>query len=154
MLRCKLIDFLFLVFPIKVWRSFLIQRHIQKCPACHKKLANQEEIKSLSIQEVDVEDPEGFWSALKAKISEEERKEQRLFWPRLRWVAGAASLIVVIVAGIWLYLTFFQNKGPSEEGLIERFQINYIRVENKPAKAFLFQPYGSDMIIVWAEKNS
>jgi len=154
MLRCKLIDFLFFVFPLKVWRSFLIQHHIQKCPACHKKLASLEKIKSLLIRESDVEDPEGFWSGVKARIMEEERKEQRFFWPRLRWIVGAASLVVVIVAGIWLSLAFFQSKGPSEEILIERFQIKYIRVENRPAKAFLFQPHGSDMIIVWAEKNS
>lgn len=154
MLRCKLIDFLFFVFPLKVWRSFLIEHHIQKCPACCRKLAGLEKIRSLLIRESDVEDPEGLWPAVKARIMEKERKEQRIFWPRLRWIAGVSSLAVVIVAGIWLYLAFFQSRGPSEEILIERFQINYIRVENRPAKAFLFQPHGSDMIIVWAEKNS
>ena len=43
------------------------------------------------------------------------------------------------------------------EGINEgklHFRINYIRIENKPAQAYIFQPQDSHMIIVWAQKNS
>jgi hypothetical protein len=36
--------------------------------------------------------------------------------------------------------------------LAERFQINYIKIDNKPARAFLFQLQESNMIFIWAEK--
>jgi hypothetical protein len=34
-----------------------------------------------------------------------------------------------------------------------RFEINYINVDGAPAQAYIYQPQGSDMIIVWAGKN-
>ena len=39
------------------------------------------------------------------------------------------------------------------EDLVESFQINYIRVENKPAHAYIYWPQGTEMVIVWAEKT-
>lgn len=154
MLRCKIFDFFFFVFPLKSWQDFLIRRHFQKCPVCQEKLTSMEEAKSFLIQESEVESLEVSWPAIRGKLSEEKRKDKHVFWPRLKWIAGAATLCAAIVIGIWLYLVYTPDKGPSEEDLGERFQINYIKIGDKPARAFLFYPHDSNMIIVWAEKNT
>jgi len=154
MFRCKIVDFFFFVLPLKIWRDFLIRHHIQKCPVCQSKMASPEDVKSLLIQGSVGGNLDGLWPAVKAKLSGERKKEKRFSWPRLRWIAGAACLLAAVIAGIWLYSLFIHEKSPSKEDLVERFQINYIRIENKPARAFLFQPHDSNMIIIWAERNS
>ena len=153
MFRCKMINFLFKIFPLKIWQDFLIRRHIQKCTVCQSEMANVEETKPFLIQESDVEGLEGLWPSVKARLSDGKRKERLSFWPRLRWAVGVAGVLVAFVVGIWLYSIFTSEKGPSEENLVEKFQINYINVENKPARAYIFWPYDSKMIIIWAEKN-
>lgn len=154
MFRCRIIGFFFNVFPLKVWQSFLIRQHIQKCLNCQRELASIEEVRSLLIQKSEGESFEGEWLTIRAKLSEEKRKEKGLFRPRLRWIAGVAGLFAVVVIGIWIYFSYIPDKSPQEKDLAERFRINYIRVENKPAKTFLFCPHDSKMIIIWAEKNS
>ncbi len=153
MFRCKAINFLFIILPLKCWRDFLIRRHIQECPECQKKLAGVEEVKPFLIQEEEVGGLEGLWPEIKTKLSQEKRKKLRPLRPRLRWAFRAVGLFVAIAAGIWLYRIFTLDKSPLKESLVERFQINYIRIEDKPARAFLFQPHDSEMIFVWAEKN-
>lgn len=154
MFRCKIIHFFFNVFPLKVWQSFLIRHHIQDCPDCQRELPSMEEVRSLFIREDEAEDIEVLWPALKAKFSDKREKKQIFLWPRLRWITGVAGLFAAIIVGVGIYLFFFSSEGPSDESPVEHFRINYIRVENKPAKAFLFRPYDSKMIIIWAEKNS
>jgi len=153
MFRCKMINFLFKIFPLKIWQDFLIRHHIQKCTVCQREMANVEEIKPFLTQESDVEGLEGLWPSIKARLGEEKRKERLSFWTRLRWATGVAGVLVAFVVGIWLYSIFSSEKGPSEENLVETFQINYINVGNKPARAYIFWPHDSKMIIIWAEKN-
>lgn len=153
MFRCKVINFFFIIFPLKIWQDFLLRHHIQKCVVCQNKMTSLDETKPLLIQESEIENLEDLWPAVKAGLSEGKRKERLFFRPRLGWAAGAVGFLVALVAGIWLFSIFTTDRGPSKEILIERFQINYIRVENKPAKAYLYSLHESKMIIVWAEKN-
>jgi hypothetical protein len=154
MFRCKITHFFFNIFPLKAWQSFLIRYHIQRCPDCQKELASTEDVRSLFIREDEAGSIEEVWPALKAKFSGKREKKQIFLWPRLRWIAAVAGLFAVVAIGVWLYFSNPPDKSPEEKNLAERFRINYIRVENKPAKAFLFRPHDSKMIIIWAEKNS
>lgn len=154
MFRCKITHFFFNIFPLKVLQSFLIRHHIRKCPDCQKELASMEDVRSLFIREDEAESIEEVWPVLKAKFSDKKEKKQIFLWPRLRWIAGVAGLLAVVAIGVWLYFSYPPDKNPQEKDLAERFRINYIRIENKPATAFLFRPYDSKMIIIWAEKNS
>ncbi len=154
MFRCKITHFFFNIFPLKAWQSFLIRHHIQGCPDCQKELASTEDVRSLFIREDEAGSIEEVWPAIKAKFSDKRGKKQIFLWPRLRWIAGAAGLFAVVAIGVWLYFSNPADKSPQEKDLAERFRINYIRVENKPANAFLFRPHDSKMIIIWAEKNS
>lgn len=157
MFRCKMIDFAIKAFPLKVWQDFLIRHHIQKCPACQTRLASVEEAKPFLIQEDEVGSTGSLWPAIKARLSEKRGEKRIVHLPRPRmqraWIVGIASLITAVVLGVWLYTILTPVKVPGDEDLVERFQINYIRVENKPAHAYVYWPQGIEMVIVWAEKT-
>lgn len=152
MSRCKIFNFLFILLPFKYWQDFLIRHHIQECPLCQEKMVNAEEVKSLLIQEDEGKNLEGLWPALKMQLRMQEKKEKSIPQRRVRWAYFVSALFAVVAVGILLYFTFILEKGPPEESEFERFQINYIKVENRPARAFLFRPRDSKMTIVWAEK--
>lgn len=157
MFRCKVIDFLIKTFPLKVWQDFLIRHHIQKCPACQTQLASVEEAKPFLRQEDEVGSTDRLGFAIKARLREKRGEKRIVHLPRPRmrwaWTAGIAALITVAVLGVWLYTVLTPAKVPGDEDLVERFQINYIRVENKPARAYVYWPQGTEMVIVWAEKT-
>ena len=151
MFRCRMVNFFFSIIPLKIGQDFLLQKHIQNCPSCQENLASLEETKSLLIQEGEVGDLEGLWPKVKVQLTKEERKEKFYRLPRWGWAVGAAGLLLAVILGAWLFWPVHLGK-PSEE-LDRPFQIKYIRVHDKPARAYLFQPQDSNMIIIWAEEN-
>jgi len=60
---------------------------------------------------------------------------------------------VVVMVAVLIYKTFTPSRIQQKE-LTKTFQINYLKIENEPAQAFIFQPKDSDLIIIWAEKIS
>jgi len=52
----------------------------------------------------------------------------------------------------WFY-TILCNRCKDKLRKRRRFQIYNLRIEGEPARAYLFKPQGTDMIIVWAQKN-
>jgi len=153
MFRCKAIKLFFFIIPSGRWRDLLIRRHIQKCPFCQIGLANVEEVKLFQVQEDEVGELEGLWPAVRARLSEVQREERRFKKRGLRWAFAAACLLLIAALGIWIYRGITFRKSPLENNWVERFKINYIRIEEKPASVFIFQPKDSDMVIVWAEKS-
>ncbi len=152
MFRCRMVNFLFSIFPLKIWQDFLLQKHIQNCPACQESLASLEEAKSLLVQEGEVGDLEGLWPKVKDQLPKEKRKERLFSQPRWGWAVGAACLLIVVLLSIWFYQLVPPGKTP-EEDITSPFQIKYIRIYDEPARTYLFQPQDSNMIIVWAEKD-
>ena len=153
MLKCRLIDLLFTLFPIKRWQGFLIRRHIQKCPACLGKLVEAEDVKPLLIREGEIENLKDLWPGLKARLSER-KKEARIPPRRWRWVYASAFLAVVLTGLVWLSIIFFPGRSPSEDPLKGQFQISFIEIENEPAQAYVFRPQDSNTYFVWVEKKS
>ncbi len=154
MIRCKLIDFLFTVLPLKRWQGFLIRRHIQKCPDCLSRLADVEDVKPLFIQENELEDLEGMWPAVKARIDEAREEVGVTLWQRWKWGIAAAALFAAVTVLIWLFSPFSPGRGPLEEPLAGQFQIDYIEIENEPAQAYIYHPQDSNTYFVWVEKKS
>jgi hypothetical protein len=151
MFKCKIINFLFFSIPLKRWQDFLIGRHLQRCPLCQNKLASAEEARAVFIQEREGERIASLWPALSIKLGKEERAKESFRRRRLAWLMGAAGLIAVVAASLWLSIG--PGKVISKEGSSERFQIHYLRVGSMPARTYLFKPYGSKMIFIWAEKE-
>jgi hypothetical protein len=157
MLRCKTVEFLFAALPIGAWRDILIRKHIDACPECRKKLLSREEARSLFVGPIDP----GEWSGLRLRLyslttNPAARPEPAgngnpaRLW---RWASCAAMLLVLAAAGFWLLreagrdVPFADRIGPPD-----RFELDYIRVDGRPAAAYIYQPQGADIIIVWAEK--
>ena len=153
MFWCKVNYFLLAIFPFRSWQSFLIRTHIQNCEGCRKQLASREEVKDLIILESEVEGFRDLWPAIKSGIAEKAPEKKAKYPVNRRWAFAAASLAVVILAGIVFLLTLSQNGALLDQEGQVRFQINSIRVGDEPATPFVYQPKDSDMILVWAEKN-
>jgi hypothetical protein len=153
MLRCKIIQFLSTVIPLKVWQDFLLHSHVDRCETCRSKLATREEVKSVLYQESDVEDFREIWPAVEAGINIKKAEKKGFFPIGLKWALPAALLALLIVAGIVFTPILQRNGGSGEQNQGAKFQINSIRVGNEPATPFLYQPQDSDMIIIWAEKS-
>jgi hypothetical protein len=154
MFRCKFIDFLFTVLPIKRWQGFLIRRHIRKCPVCLSRLADVKEVRPLLIQESELEDLEAMWSAIKARIDEEREEVRAPLWHRWKWVYAAAALFAAVAVWLWLFSPFSPGRDSSEGPLAGQFQIDYIEIGNEPAQAYIFHPQDSNTYFVWVEKKS
>lgn len=153
MFLCQIIKFFFNIFPLKTWQAYLIRSHIEKCTKCQSELANAEEVKPLLFRGSEVGEETGLWTTVKAQLREEKRKERLFLRPRWQWGFATAVLFAVIMVSVWLNVIPMLSIGPSEELGSGSFQIHYLRVDGEPAQAFLYQPQGSDMIFVWAEKN-
>jgi hypothetical protein len=153
MLKCRWIDFLFSVLPIKRWQDFLVRRHIQNCPECQDKLATVEEARELFVPESEIENLQGVWPAIQSR-QDERRGQKPQAQRRWRWAFAAAFLFIVLAGAVWLYLAVGPGKGSPEPPFAEQFQINSIEIDNQPAQAFVYHPRDSKTYFVWVEKKT
>jgi hypothetical protein len=133
MLRCKIVNLLLSLFPFSFWQDFLIRSHVQKCDGCMSRVASRDEVKAL--------------------IFTKEKEKKAGFSVNRRLAFAAAGIVAVCLAGFLFFNLLFRNGIPSEREGEARFQINSIRVGDKPATPFVYQPKDSDMILVWADKS-
>jgi len=158
MSRCKTVKFFYDLVPLKPWRGLLIRRHIEKCPRCLAGLASREEAGSLLVQEgANIAD--FLWTEVeKALLAESggEHVKDRTIRPvvmRPRGWAVAAILLLIFIAGFLLFKDFRSDDVSSAAAVPARFELEYVRVGGQPANTVVYQPQGSDMIIVWAGKS-
>jgi hypothetical protein len=153
---CRTIVFFYKVLPLKLWRGFLIRCHIEKCAACETRLVHKEEIRTRLLKEEEVGDSGRLWSGVRAELkiaAEKESPPQSSTRARWRWVLGAAGLMIAVLTGIWLY------RGHKSDGILpgkemgRKFQIQYMRIGEEPARPFVYQPQDSKIIIIWAERT-
>lgn len=158
MFRCKMVNFFFGLLPLKIWRGFLVRRHIESCPSCQARLTSREEVRSLLVEKDGLTSAQQLWHGIEAGLETrpetKEREARLLGWKRWRWAAVAAGLFIVGLTSFWLFKGYQQEITMSGGEASERFRINYLRVDNKPAQAYLYQPRESNMIIIWVEKSS
>lgn len=166
MALCKIINFFYACAPLKILRDMLIRRHGERCSLCQDRLASQEEAVSLLVQEAAVSPARPAWPEIKLRLAGEvlrreadtgriavkEKDELGLGTGLWRWVIGAAAFLLVGLASFWLWRGFTPGSGLPPQDQAKRFRINYLRVENKPGQAYLYQPGESDLIIIWVQK--
>jgi hypothetical protein len=157
MFRCQITNFFYTVWPQKVWRDYLIRRHIERCPSCQAKLASRGEAESLLMNENRISPQPSLWPRVKPGLVRIEggleRKTQFSGRRRWRWAAVAAGFLIVGLSSFWVLRDYKPDKiVPDREA--ETFRINYLKVENKPAQAYLYQPLESNLIIVWVQKST
>ncbi len=155
MVSCKIVNALYDAIPSRAFRDFLIRTHLDKCAGCQARLVSRHEAEALFVKPEDVGALRGLWRMIDRRANLDMAAPQRR--PAgLRWelAAGAAMFIVLAAASLWL-LRGVQTVAVRADYArpADRFEINYINVGGAPAQAFIYQPAGSDMIIVWAGKN-
>lgn len=159
MSRCKTVNFFYALIPLSRWRDFLIRRHIEGCARCQDGLASRAESRSLLVQEGAVNIGRTLWSAVEPGLAEVATSAARrthrrapLVSHRRQW-AVAVALLLVLVVGYWILKDFQPEAVSAAAAAPERFELAYVRVDGRPADVMIYQPQGSDMIIIWAGKN-
>lgn len=95
-----------------------------------------------------------------AEIGSRFSRVPRFRFPRAgwRWASALAGLFLAFFATLWFVRYFEHVNGrvgsPTPTGENEQVQIHYVRIGGEPAPTFIFQPYDSNIVIVWAGKNS
>jgi len=162
----KLMDLLYRLAPFPSWKAGLLRGHIEKCPECGRRLASREEARRVLVQVSDVGDLDRLWPAISDRIrgirpslepnagmAREATARPRTVW---RFAAAAAGLALAVVMTLAL-LRFFRSPsisgGGIAQGETDQVQIHYVRIDNEPARTFIFKPHDSDVVIVWAGKN-
>ena len=151
MWRCRIVDLLIRILPVSAWKDRLIQWHVPGCAACSEKLAAREEAMAVLVQERELVSVKDFWPVVNHRLRSGVEREASPSRPAWQWVSVAAGLTVVILTSLWL------NRAPFEEAsadLTQKLQIDYIRIGDEPARAYVFQPQGVNMTLVWIEKDS
>jgi hypothetical protein len=122
-------------------------------------LASREAVESLLVQEREANIGRPLWteveSALVADSAGKRMKDRAVQLPVMRrwgW-AVATAFLVVLITGFLLLNDFRPEEASSTAAVPVRFELEYIRVGGQPASAVIYQPQGSDMIIVWAAKS-
>ncbi len=152
MIRCKLINFLFRVIPFRAFQGVLIKNHFEKCQDCRNSLVKAEDVLLFLVKEEKVHEMVNLWPGIREKLFEgSEGKIRKPFFSKWRWALSAAGLTVFIFTG-FLYLNRPDSLAmASQQDQDQSFEINYIKVEEKPAEAYVYEPQDSEMITVWAE---
>jgi hypothetical protein len=140
--------------PLKKWQDYLIRSHMEGCPDCQETLIRREDVQGMTIQENQCVATETVWDGFAEKVKQTRTEKPQVFRPRWSWAYGLAVALVSASVALWFVLSPQFRKSQVEESLNGRFRINYIQIENKPARTYVYQPQDSHMILVWAQKNT
>jgi hypothetical protein len=148
--NCQRIELLFKLIPIKSWQYSLLQRHLLRCDKCLKNLVGIEEAKSATISKEKIRAARDFWPEFRRGVKEAKPRRQRQARPAYRrWAFGTVALLAVISAGVFI-LTLPQKKENLDQSI--KLRVNYARIYEQPAQAFVFQTQDPDSTFVWVEK--
>ncbi|MGB7295852.1 MAG: hypothetical protein WBC70_09720 [Candidatus Aminicenantales bacterium] len=157
MSRCKTVSFFYNLIPLSRWRAFLIRRHIEGCAHCQAGLPSRAESRSLFVQERAVGGEGVLWTKIGPRLAPDAagKKETARTAPIFRrwgW-AVAAAFLAVLITGVLLIKDFRPEGTVAATAVPARFELEYVRIGGQPADTVVYQPHGSDMIIVWAGKG-
>lgn len=156
---CKMVELFYALIPWKPWQGLLIRLHIEKCSSCQAGLASRKAVGPLLVQERGVDIVRPLWTGVEAALREDSDRERArgraVHLPAMRpwgW-AVALAFLFVLIAGFLLMKEFRPEGAASAAAVPARFELEYVRVGGQLANTVVFQPQGSDMIIVWAGKS-
>jgi hypothetical protein len=153
---CRAVEFLYEMLPLRLLRDWFIRTHMERCPHCQARLLSREEAKGLLVAPDGLGDTEALWRQISSEsgrlaVQVETAPAGGVKW---RWAPVAASVAILIVAGFWLLR---EVESPDlnlrAAGPADRFEIEYIHVGGAPARTFVYQPQGTDTVLVWAQRT-
>ena len=159
MASCKTAEFLYWALPLRPVRSWLIKVHVEACPRCQERLVSRVEAGALFVDAGSEALPEGLGRKVEELVFAPGRGARRTV-PSVRrdlgwnWIASASVVAVTVAAALWLLTAIGPPPGPA--GPVPgtaRFEVGYVKIGGEPARSVVYRPAGSDMVIVWAEKQ-
>jgi hypothetical protein len=118
-----------------------------------RRLANKEEILPLLLEENESEFLKNLWPRVHAGISDGGQEERYYPHSKWKWALVAAGMMIILLSGIWFFNFFDMNKASVDREFIDPFRINYVSIDNKPARAYVFKGPDSNMTFVWVEEK-
>jgi len=154
---CNILEVLFKVVPVRPWQSFLIRRHMERCPACRVRLAGREEARRVLFSEDDMRGLGSFWPLVKTRLASPVSPPAPDAWvrgQRARLAAAAATLVLAFVLGVLFFRGFTVEKAAPLRPAEEKFEVDYVKVGGQPADSFIVKSREPRMNLVWAGKRA
>ncbi len=152
MIGCRWSELLFRVLPVKAWRGRLLARHVDGCPACRQELASLEEAGRFAIRPESAGPGGSFWPAVQAGIERRRTEGRRsVLMTRRPWLYAAGISATAAVA-VFVVLTLRSPKpggSARPEPAAQEFRLDSIELGGAPARAYLYQPRDSDLLMIW-----
>jgi anti-sigma factor RsiW len=155
--------------PFSVWKDGLLERHLERCPGCAARLASREEARRLLVHASDLGGLEGIWPAVREAIAAPGPRRPdaiRNRIPAWRWMTAAAGLALAVfltwaavrallpghgMAGFDVVsVAEFESEAGPPAGDV---QLGYVRIDNEPARAIIYKPHDSNLVLIWAGRN-
>jgi hypothetical protein len=157
-MACRWVRFAYRLLPFPAWRAFLLDRHIDGCPACQSAALDDAVIRSLGVTPADVEDEPPL-----APFAAGGNARGRRPAFGLRWSYAYGVFLALVAIGGWVVVARLAPRGPQATGRVfvseageepDTFAVLAARVGDRPAQPVIFKTGRPDMTIVWFEKAS
>lgn len=153
-MNCRWVRFGYKVLPLSSWRTFLLERHLDRCPICQARLLDNETIGSLGITDAALQAELPLWPV---PATRPEPRALRVGW-------RYAFVLSLVVALVWLAvdgLHFAPSPSVLSKGTIREieeiaeskvFAVLAAEIGTDPARSVIFKPQRPGITIVWFEK--
>ena len=145
---CRLYKFLYTLFPLKRFRSFLIEKHFSVCSSCKKETELESYLKDMLAAPDWIAKEESMWPQIREELNSQRKKsvkEEKTLQPFFfrKWKWAAVGLFLVVAVGVFLMVqTDFQKKSAETKALEKetpRIVIEHAEIDGKKARAYIYQ---------------
>ncbi|MGQ9801520.1 MAG: hypothetical protein ACUVRL_07650 [Candidatus Saccharicenans sp.] len=162
-LQCLLVDLGWRLVPATGFRCWLLQKHLDHCPACQDSLVGLEEARSLILR-VRASWPNGIVARAEETIGREEMAPGFSSsgggpgW-LVRAYAGLAAVVIVILMAWFGWYLARKEAGLSarpgydtnETKIVSQVSLDYVRAKGQPASTYIYRTDDPEMVIIWVE---
>jgi hypothetical protein len=138
------------ILPFRSGLSRRLRLHLDRCPECLGRMADIQESRSVTVSRHDLGKSEDFWPRFAPRLDRPLSGEYPGPMPAWRWAMGMAGLLALAIMGV-----FFFIPKPATDILSSgvKFRVNYVRMYEEPAQAFVFHTQDANSTFVWVEKS-
>ena len=145
---CRLYKLFYTIFPLKRFRSFLIEKHFSVCSSCQKETELESYLEDMLADPDWIAKEESMWPQIKENICSQRKKSFKsektlkpFFFPKWKW-AAVGLVLVVAVGAVLIVPPKVQRKSAEAESLVRetpRVVIEHAEIEGKKARAYIYQ---------------
>jgi hypothetical protein len=152
---CKWARFGYKVLPLPGWRTFLLERHLDRCSRCQTRLLDNETIRNMGTTATGLQGEPPLWPVPAARPK---ARTLRLRWRYAFGLSLVAVLVWVAIEGLHFVPSpalavpkgLIQEVEESDESRV--FAVLAAKIGAEPARSVIFKPQQPGMTIVWFEK--